>query len=317
MKPLFFLLFVPFCSNAQISTKVLTPGNPAPISISPNLTTTLLFPGPVSGTFGLGLVSGQNSSAGTVQIEHPEGSNVIVLHALTPDAHVIATVLLDGQLYVLDCCVWASSNPDVAVTFISGHAQDAPRAVEVTPQEIKDARPKYDTESLLGLLRRGRDSAFLRNIYPDAYVGYKSKDTSFSSDSGTLKTVVTTVHRFSKEDAVVLQGTVENETDRPITFDGRSAIIQVANEMHPVKLLDCLRPIPPHKMTLIDCVIQGDVDGGRANLSISNEFRIILPTENSVWNFKNGKPATKFDVPKPVKQEIPLTQTGRPVRDAQ
>jgi hypothetical protein len=48
----------------NIATKVLTPGAPIRISLSPALTTTLLFPGPLSGTFGLGQVSGSNAQSG-------------------------------------------------------------------------------------------------------------------------------------------------------------------------------------------------------------------------------------------------------------
>ena len=44
-------------SAQTIATKVLTPGTPIKVSLSRALTTTLLFPGPLSGTFGLGLVS--------------------------------------------------------------------------------------------------------------------------------------------------------------------------------------------------------------------------------------------------------------------
>jgi hypothetical protein len=64
-------------------------------------------------------------------------------------------------------------------------------------------------------------------------------------------------------------------------------------------------------------VIQGDVDGGRANLSIQNEFRIMLPGDTgTVWSFKNGLPGSSFKVPAPVqKSEMPLTQTGSPVRN--
>jgi hypothetical protein len=66
-----------------ISTKVLTPGTPIPISLSPQLTTTLLLPAVPSGTFGLGLVNNQGTAAnGSVQIEHPDGSPILVLHAL-------------------------------------------------------------------------------------------------------------------------------------------------------------------------------------------------------------------------------------------
>jgi hypothetical protein len=305
-----------------IATKVLTPGIPISVALNPSVTTTLLFPSPLAGTFGLGLVSGQGATAGgTVQVDHPAGSDILVLHALTATAHVLATVLLDGTLYVLD--LQSSLEPDIAVTLVrAGSSQDtvAPKAEPLTAEEIQASRPKYDPELLIGLLRRARDSAILQPLYRDLYHGYAKRDAQYTSDSGTIKTTVTTIHRFSKEDAVVVQGVVENETDKPVNFDGRAATVLVANEVHPIKLLDCLRPIPPHTKTLIDVVIQGDLDGGRANLSIDNEFRIELPGDTGVWALKNGgsSPSGGFKVISPVRESsIPLTQTGRPKREGQ
>lgn len=312
-----FLLWVLAASAQTIATRVITPGSPTPISLSPQLTTTLLFPSVPGGTFGLGLVNNQSgSSNGLVQIEHPEGSQIIVLRALNESANVTMTVLLDGQLYVFD--LHSASVPDVAVTLVKADAA-APRATEVTPEDIKAARPKVDPELLIGLLRRARDSALLEPLYKDLYQGYRRRDTQYISENDAVKTTVTTVHRFSKEDAVVLQCVVANKLDRAITFDGRAATILVANEIHPVNLLDCLRPIPPHTKTLCDAVIQGDIDGGRANLSIDNEYRLELPPiEGTVWNFKNGGSGSRFKVPTPAeKSQIPLTQTGRPVKEVQ
>jgi hypothetical protein len=87
-------------------------------------------------------------------------------------------------------------------------------------------------------------------------------------------------------------------------------------------LLDCLRPIPANATVPIDVVIQGDIDGGRANLSIQNEFRIILPAPDgmaTVWNLKNGSaPMAPFKIPAPANcPAIPLTQTGKAVKDSQ
>ena len=96
--------------------------------------------------------------------------------------------------------------------------------------------------------------------------------------------------------------------------------IQVANLTEPVKLLDCLRPIPPGATVPIDAVIQGDIDGGRADLSINNEMRMVLPSEGTIWSLKNGSdvPGHDFKVPRPLpSRRIPLTQTGDPKRDPQ
>jgi hypothetical protein len=313
--PLILLVTSGIACAQTIATKILTPGAPIKISLSPALTTTLLFPGPLSGTFGLGLVgqtSAQSASSDSVQIEHPDGSPIIVLHALSESAAVMMTILLDGKLYVFD--LRSAPNPDVAVTLVKNRA--APRATEVTPEEIKAARLKFDPELLVGFLRRAHNAALMRKLYPDLYQGYNTRAADYTSDSGVVKTRVTQIHRFSKEDAIVLEGTVENETPHPIEFDGRAATVQVANETHPVKLLDCLRPIPGGATVPIDVVLQGDIDGGRANLSIDNEFRIIVPPipgEGTVWNLKNGGTGgDKFKVQRPQDEPaIPLTQTGK------
>ena len=87
-----------------IDLRQLTPSVPMRIVLSPQIATTLLFPNQIAGTFGLGLVQGisQKGDVGSVQLEHPDGSAILVLHALSETAHVLMTVLMDGQLYVFD-----------------------------------------------------------------------------------------------------------------------------------------------------------------------------------------------------------------------
>jgi hypothetical protein len=299
----------------NISTKVLTPGRPMKISLSPAVTTTLLFPGPLSGTFGLGLVTGNNAqSGGSVQVEHPEGSNILVLHALTETARVLMTVLLESRLYVFD--LQAAPEADIAVTLTK--LEESSRGVkQISAEEVKAARLKYDPELLVGFERKAHDAPILRKLYPELYEGYASRSADYTSDSGSVKTTVTQIHRFSKEDAVVLEGTVQNEASHPIGFDCRATTVQVANEVHPAKLTDCVRPIPAGATVPIVVVIQGDIDGGRANLSIENEFRIMLPGDTgTVWSFKNGLTGGRFKVPSPEdKSQIPLTQTGRAAKE--
>src|ERR1700730_6683580 len=124
MRLVLILLVTAGVGSAQTNaSKVLTPGAPIKISLSPALTTTLLFPGPLSGTFGLGLVSQtstQSASNGLVQVEHPDGSPVVVLHPLSETARVFMTVLLDGQLYVFD--LENAPVPNVAVTLTKSDA---------------------------------------------------------------------------------------------------------------------------------------------------------------------------------------------------
>ena len=189
-----FLLSASIAGAQNIGTRVLTPGTSIRIELSPAIATTLLFPGPISGTFGTGLVSNGQNQQGLVQIEHPEGSAVLVLHALSETAHVIMTILFDSSLYVFH--LESGPHPDAAIT-LTKIDQSADGGKQVTAEDVKAARPKYDPELLVGFETKARDAALLRKLYPDLYQGYASRQAYYTSDSGTVKTTVTQIHRFS------------------------------------------------------------------------------------------------------------------------
>ncbi len=320
-RTLFLLVLLSAETFAQpIETRVLNPDQPMHLTIHPNVATTLLFPSPVGGTFGLGLVSqikqsNEAPTQGVVQMDHPENSPVMVLHALNTTAKVMMTVLLDGKLYVFN--VETGSEPDIAITYVKDDPQ-AQRAQEVTENDVRANRLKYDPELLVGYLRRARDAELLLKTYPDLYKDYSSRAANYTSESDWAITTVTTIHRFTDSDIVVLEGTVQNKLGKPLYFDGRSTTVQVVNEVHPAKLVDVAQPIPAEKTVPIAVVLQGDWDTSRAHLSIQNEFRIILPapmseTANRYQGEETGRGLPpRFKVPRPAegKQVIPRTQTG-------
>jgi hypothetical protein len=300
-----------------IVTRALSAGSPMTIFLAPGIVTVLRFPQIVAGVFGGGLIPvdsahGETAVVGQIDVQHPSKSQIVLLEPVSADVRVWMTCMCGEKLYVFD--LRSGPVPDVAVTLLDSD----PQAAEVTPKDIIAARPKYDPELAIGFLRRSRDAALLKPLYPDLYQGYATRQVQCTSDSGAAKTTVTQIDRFSKEDAIVLRGTVSNETSRPLQFDPRSVTVQVANEVHPAKVCDVFTPIPPNRTVPIEVVIQGDIDGGRANLSINNEMRIVLPSEGTVWSFKSGGPPSDFNVPAPMKRSnIPLTQTGNPVREVQ
>src|SRR6516165_10091104 len=93
-----FALLVGGAFGQVISTRIMTPTEAVTIALNPGQITTILLPSVPGGTFGLGLFSQGQSQSGSVQIEHPDGSKIIVLHALNDSASVTMTVLMDGAL---------------------------------------------------------------------------------------------------------------------------------------------------------------------------------------------------------------------------
>jgi hypothetical protein len=305
----------------HIDTRVLTPGQPMRITVNPNVATTLLFPDAIGGAFGLGLVSAgahenQTALQGSVALEHPEGSPLMVLHALTPGAKVVMTVLLDGKLYVFD--VASGPDPDLAVTYLKTDPQ-VRRGEEVTQEDVRANRLRYDPELLVGYLKRAQDAELMKKSSPELYLDYSVRPANYTSESAWAITTVQTIHRFEKQDIIVLQGTVQNRLSKPLIFDGRSTTVQVVQEVHPAKLTDVMQPIPAGQTVPISVVLQGDWDGARAHLSIENEFRIILPapaseTPTRYQAQETGRGyAPRFRVGRPEEEGkgiIPRTQTG-------
>ena len=309
-------------AHAQhIETRVLTPAAPMHVTVHPNVATTLLFPNSIGGAFGLGLVSGGNrenqaSLQGSVALEHPEGSPLMVLHALAPGAKVVMTVLLDGRLYVFN--VESGPDPDLAITYILTDPR-VRRGEEVTEEDVRANRLRYDPELLVGYLKRAQDAELMKKTSPELYADYSVRTANYTSESDWAITTVQTIHRFEKQDIIVLQGTVQNKLSKPLIFDGRSTTVQVVQEVHPAKLTDVMQPIPAGQTVPISVVLQGDWDGSRAHLSIENEFRIILPapaseTPTRYQAQETGRGyAPRFRVGRPEdesKQVIPRTQTG-------
>src|SRR5260370_30146084 len=173
-----------------IATRVLFRDQQIKIALSPLITTTLIFPSPLAGTSGLGLVTGAQSG-GSIQLEHPAGSNILVFHALTEQAHTFATIVMEGMLYTLE--LKATAQPDVSVTMVKGGpggpgAADVKEPVEVTPDQIKEARIKYDPELLYGFLRRAHDAVALKSPHPSLDETYSLRSASHHRQSGAAQT---------------------------------------------------------------------------------------------------------------------------------
>ena len=79
-------------------------------------------------------------------------------------------------MYVLD--MQSTTSPDVAVTLVKNDL-GSPRAVEVTAEDVKSARLKYDPELLVGFLRRARQLGcpLSRVCWATDYPGFEFPET--------------------------------------------------------------------------------------------------------------------------------------------
>jgi hypothetical protein len=270
--------FAPLAHGAPIETRTLNPAVPMRITISQSELTTLKFPAGVNGVLGLGLAQGTDaakSPGADVQVLMKPGEPFVSVHALSKDAHEQMTVILGGEMYVF--YLESGEHPDVALTLVCGPSAQGPGAQAATEAQVVANRPRQDVDLYLSLCDRARLAPLYKLTMPDLYQGYEARAANSVSESDVWKTTVTRIHRFPSDDALVLEGTVENKGTRPLRFDARATAVKVANEVQPSKLTRVMQPIPPGKTVPIEVVIQGEPDGvSRSNFSLANDMKIYL-----------------------------------------
>ena len=280
------LLCCSFAFGDTVERKVLDPDKAIEISIGTKTATTLQFPRSVRGIFGYGLTQGD--APGTYQYDHPNGARVMTLRNLMADKETFVTVLLgESDLYVLH--LKPTATPPVAVHLLDpAAAKEQWLARPIDAEEAKARKLIQSTDRLFNLLKLGKNERVFRAALPHLYKDTESRTVEFRHDDEFLATVVTELHRFPSEDATFIKGTVINSTDEVQFIDPGSFEVRVGSRTYPVALVDCTETIPPKGSVPIHAILRGGVEGERTNLSLKNEFRLVLPaydneTDDPAW----------------------------------
>ncbi len=256
---------------APIEHHMLKSDTPLTLAIGTKTVTTLQFPRPLQGIFGYGLTAGD--TLGTYHYAHPDGSRVLALRNLMPDKETYLTILLGAEdLYVLH--LTPSSDPPIMVR-LSEPDSLAARRVEV--DALTKRHLDQNTTRLFNLLKLGKNERTFRISVPHLYQNVESRNVDYRRDDDKVVTVVSRLHRFPEEDAVFLEGQIENKTDAPLYFDPGSLQVKVGSRTYPSALVDSASRLPAGGKIPVHVIVQGGPEGERAHLSIKNEFQMIMP----------------------------------------
>jgi hypothetical protein len=269
------------------------------IGISSGHVTTLLFPAPVSSIIGYGMTADPTSEEGWVQYAHPEGSGIVTLRILKPEMKIVyMTALIGEKLYNFELDN-APQSAALSVTLkqeessnsngpVSGGPAPEPvpttlsaayvaHQTEVTPQEVVNHRVVYHPEKLRSLLQLAKEAPLLQKTSPELYQGYEVMKANHVSDYGEVVVTVQEIHRFPNDDAVVLMGTIRNQGTHEVAWDPVAMTVGVGDRQFPTAFVDCAGKIGAGQTVNFGVIAQGDLDGGRAHLSVRNDFRVLLP----------------------------------------
>lgn len=228
------------------------------IRVSREEPTTCLFPGALTALESANL-STKPEDAPPVLLSYQPGTSFFSVRALRADASAAVNVVYRGRVYVFT--FRGADEADRAVSFF-----DAPAA----------ASPVTTPILVRSLLDRAKNHALLAAQYPALTQTVERGEPRALTRYPQFAVTLEEVFRFDPEDTLVFRARAENPGAAPIRFDGDNLAVRVGPEIYPAALVDTTGEIPPRGQTILWFAVTGAPGGGRANLSVQNNFSVLV-----------------------------------------
>jgi hypothetical protein len=263
------LLFITLAAKAadskSIETLTLDERTVYSIPVSANRVTTISFPGPIS-AIDAAQVTVDGKTPAAFQIAHTKGSYFFSVRALGRRTVTNVNVRWNNKTYVIELI--ESDEPLYSAIFQIATDQSARRQrVAITPNR------------LLALLDKTKAFPFLLEHHPQSvaqveHVAYGKKRPAI--DYKTYEIRIEEVLRFDPEDTLVFRLSLTNKTAMPLHYSPDGFWLRVGERVYPQSISDASGAIPPNGETVAYFAVTGTPNGGRNDISLKNEFTVIL-----------------------------------------
>jgi len=235
------------------------------VPVATNRVTTISFPGPISAIDAAG-VSNDPKVPGKFQLAHTKGSAFLSVRALARKAATNLNIRWNKRTYVFELI-----ESDVPVLALNLEDRSAAQTAQPAPV-VSPTR-------LLALLDKAKAFPLLKQQHPDAVAQVEAKtfgDKPQITDFGDYEIRIEEVFRFNPEDTVVFHLTLRNKSDQEIRYRSDSFAVRAGNRLYHQSISDAPGVLPPKAASTVYVAITGTPDGGRNELSLKNEFSVLV-----------------------------------------
>lgn len=235
------------------------------VPVATNRVTTISFPGPISAIDAAG-VSADPKVPGQFQLAHTKGSAFLSVRALARKAATNLNIRWNKRTYVFELI-----ESDVPVLALNLEDRSAAQTAQPAPV-VSPTR-------LLALLDKAKAFPLLKQQHPDAVAQVEAKtfgDKPQITDFGDYEIRIEEVFRFNPEDTVVFHLTLRNKSDQEIRYRSDSFVVRAGNRLYHQSISDAPGVLPPKAASTVYVAITGTPDGGRNELSLKNEFSVLV-----------------------------------------
>jgi hypothetical protein len=233
------------------------------IPITQDAPTTLMFPSPLTAIEAANVSTSPETPA-PVLLAYTPGRTFFSVRAVLPGAKAAVNVVFKNKTFVLQFA--AGAEPYGSVTFYEDElaGRSAALARRVTP------------EVLLSLLDRAKGFALAGDQYPEAVQQIEHVTPGSVTFYRDFKVTIEEVFRFDPEDTLVFRLRFENTGDNEVVYQPQRLATRIGENVYYASIADASGIIPPHARTAGFFAITGTPRGGRANLSVKNNFSVIV-----------------------------------------
>lgn len=235
------------------------------IAVSLDRVTTISFPGAIA-AIDAAAITVDGKTPGLFQIAHTKGSYFFSVRALSKKAVTNVNVRWNNKTYALE--LHESDEPFYSVIF------------EYTSDQIARQIPVAVTpERLLALLDKAKAFPLLKQFHPEAvadveYVNYAAKPQIMDYKSYSVR--IDEAFRFNPEDTLIFRVTLTNATAQALQYKPDGFSLRVGERLYPQSISDANGTIPPNGTAPAYFAVTGTPDGGRNDISLKNDFTVIL-----------------------------------------
>jgi hypothetical protein len=235
------------------------------VPVATNRVTTVSFPGAIAAIDAAG-VSTDAKVPGLFQLAHVRGSSFFSVRATGAGVTGNLNVRWGKHTYVLE--VVESTRPVLSLVF----EEEAKAGGEVQPA------PRLSPARLLALLDKAKNFVLLKTKAKDAVsqVDFATLGESATADFGDYSICIEEAYRFNPEDTLVFRVLLRNKTDQPLRYRPDSFAVRVGSRVFAQSISDGTGVVPPKSEAVAHFGITGTPDGGRNELSLQNDFRVLI-----------------------------------------
>jgi hypothetical protein len=235
------------------------------VPVATNRVTTISFPGPITAIDAVGVTS-DGKSPGQFQLAYTKGSSFLSVRALSTNAESNLNIRWNKRTYVFELV--ESNAPVLALNL-----------VDRTAQERVQPAPYVTPTQWLAILDKAKAFPLLKKQQPDTVTGVEARtfgDKPQVSDFNDYEIRIEEIFRFNPEDTLVFHVTLRNKSDKEILYRPESFTVRVGNRLYYQSISDAPGVLPVKASSTVYFAITGTPDGGRNELSLKNDFTVLV-----------------------------------------